>query len=180
MHDTDRRVIYTKKILRSSLMKLMQEKPIGRISVTELCSTAGVNRGTFYSHYRQPEDVMHQIEDDIIAEIENVLGNETDMLSVHRNILQMLENNRGACRVLFGENGDPECVKRVLAVSHKYFNDKWQSVLNLSDDMMGYMHSFIFAGTVQVLREWLMNENPCSANEMADILYRMQRRMLQG
>ena len=180
MHNTDRRVIYTKKILRSSLMKLLQEKPIGRISVTELCNAAGVNRGTFYSHYRQPEDVMHQIEDDLISEIESVLEKESDMYTIHRNMLELIENNRGACRVLFGENGDPECVKRILAVSQKYFRDNWQEQLHLSEDVAKYMHSFIFAGTVEVLIDWVINDEKHTAAEMADIINNLQWRMFVG
>lgn len=180
MHDTDRRVIYTKKILRSSLMKLLQEKPIGRISVTELCNTAGVNRGTFYSHYRQPEDVMRQIENELIEEIENILNTEFDMHTIHRKVLYMMENNRAACKVLFGKNGDPECVKRILNVSYNYFINTWQTSLNLSEDMVDYLHSFIFAGTVQVLKEWLINDDMRSAAEIADIINGIQKPLLQN
>ena len=178
MHDTDRRVIYTKKILRSSLMKLLQEKPIGRISVTELCNTAGVNRGTFYSHYRQPEDVMHQIEDELIGEIESVLEKESDMHTIHRNMLELIENNRSACRVLFGENGDPECVKRILAVSQKYFRENWQEQLRLSEDVAGYMHSFIFAGTVEVLKDWVINDEKHTAADIAKIINDLHKQVL--
>ena len=179
MHDTDRRVIYTKKILRSSLMKLLQDKPIGRISVTELCNTAGVNRGTFYSHYRQPEDVMHQIEDEIIGEIEKVLNSENDVHTIFRNIIQMLDNNRSACRVLFGENGDPECVKRILAVSNKYFQEKWCPALGLTEQIGEYVHTFLSSGTAQVLREWLIGDDIRSAFEIADIITDLQKKVLQ-
>lgn len=180
MHDTDRRVIYTKKILRSSLMKLLQEKPIGRISVTELCNVAGVNRGTFYSHYRQPEDVMHQIEDELVGEIESVLEKESDMFTIHKSMLELIENNRNACRVLFGENGDPECVKRILAVSQKYFKANWQDQLHLAEDVAAYMHSFIFAGTVEVLIDWVINDEKHTAAEMATIINNLQKHMLVG
>ena len=180
MRETDRRVIYTKRILRSSLMKLLEEKHISKISVTELCSCAGVNRGTFYSHYRQPEDVMRHMEDDLIAEIESVLESETDMTVIHRKMLNILELNRGACKVLFGDNGDPECVKRVLGLSEKYFKNTWQTTLNLSEDMVKYMHSFVFAGTVQVLRDWILNDDVRTAAEIADILSALQKYMLRA
>lgn len=180
MHDTDRRVIYTKKILRASLMKLLEEKPISRISVTELCSTAGVNRGTFYSHYRQPEDVMRHMEDDLIKEIESVLDRETDMSVIHRRVLGILDGNRSACRVLFGPNGDDACVKRVLEVSFRFFRAKWQDALNITDDMVEYMHSFISAGTIQLLRDWITDDKGRTPDEMAEIIYRLQKTMLSS
>ena len=39
MRDADRRVKFTKMVLRESLLELMREKPIGEITVTELCKT---------------------------------------------------------------------------------------------------------------------------------------------
>jgi len=180
MHDTDRRVVYTKKILRSSLMKLLEEKPISRISVTELCTAAGINRGTFYSHYRQPEDVLRQIEDDLVDDIEKVLGTENDMKAIHCSMLRMLELNRSACRVLLGPNGGSDCVQRVLEISAKYFKNTWQTPLNLSDDSVKYLSSFIFAGTIQVLKDWLLNDDGHTADEMAEIINRIQRQILQN
>ena len=180
MHDTDRRVIYTKKILRASLMTLLEEKPISRISVTELCSAAGVNRGTFYSHYRQPEDVMHQIEDDLIRELEKVLDGECEMYEIHKRVLMILDENRSACRVLFGPNGDDACIKRVLDVSFRYFRDTWQHVLNVSDEMVGYIHSFISAGTVQLLKDWITNDRGRTPGEMAEIIFRLQQNTLSN
>ena len=178
MHDTDRRVIYTKSILRASLMTLLEEKPISRISVTELCNAAGVNRGTFYSHYRQPEDVMHQMEDELIGEIEKVLDGESEMSVIHRRVLMILDDKRDACRVLFGPNGDPECVRRVLDVSFRYFRETWQDALKVSDEMVEYLHSFIFAGTVQLLREWITDDRGRTPGEMAEILFMLQRNTL--
>ena len=46
---TDRRVKYTKQAIRDSFLKLLSEKPIEKISVTEICREAEINRGTFYS-----------------------------------------------------------------------------------------------------------------------------------
>ena len=179
MHDTDRRVVYTKKILRSSLMKLLEEKPIGRISVTELCNTAGVNRGTFYSHYRQPEDVMHQIENELISEIERVLENETEINEIYSKILLILENNREACRVLVGPNGDDELMQRILGISSNYFKRTWQKEFKYSDVKSKYIHEFLFAGTAQVLKEWIINNDGRTADEIMALISGIQKRVLQ-
>ena len=44
----DRRVKYTKMVLRESLIKLLQKKSISRITVKELCEMADINRATFF------------------------------------------------------------------------------------------------------------------------------------
>ena len=52
----DRRVKYTKKALKNSLIDSLKEKTIEKITVKELCEKADVNRGTFYSHYSDQFD----------------------------------------------------------------------------------------------------------------------------
>jgi hypothetical protein len=44
----DRRVLYTKMFLREALLELMREKPVDRITPTELCRRAGINRNDTY------------------------------------------------------------------------------------------------------------------------------------
>ncbi len=61
----DRRTRYTRQTIRDTMLHLMEEKPFRKITVTELCRLAEINRGTFYLHYLDAEDVL----DDIIAEL---------------------------------------------------------------------------------------------------------------
>ena len=61
----DRRVQYTKMFLREALIELMKEKPIGKVTPTELCRRADINRNTFYSHYSCAEDLLRSIEDEL-------------------------------------------------------------------------------------------------------------------
>ena len=61
----DRRTRYTRNAIRSSLLSLMQQKPFSRITVTEICRASEINRGTFYLHYYDLDDVL----DDLIEEM---------------------------------------------------------------------------------------------------------------
>ena len=45
-------------------MGLLRIKPYSKITVTELCRLADINRGTFYIHYFDVDDVL----DDIVTE----------------------------------------------------------------------------------------------------------------
>ncbi len=62
---TDRRTRYTRSAIRQSLLTLMQQKPFAKITVTEICRLSEINRGTFYLHYYDLEDVL----DDVIKEM---------------------------------------------------------------------------------------------------------------
>ncbi|WP_042149732.1 TetR/AcrR family transcriptional regulator [Paucisalibacillus sp. EB02] len=54
----DLRVIKTQESLRHALLELLKSKPLEAISVAELCRLAQINRGTFYSHYKDVHEVF--------------------------------------------------------------------------------------------------------------------------
>ena len=66
---TDRRVLYTKMFLRESLLALMREMPISKITPTELCRRAGINRNTFYTHYQSAEELLSEIEEELFTKV---------------------------------------------------------------------------------------------------------------
>lgn len=54
----ERRNAYVVEHLTDSLLTLLKEKPIGEISISELCSLAGVGRTSFYRNYEEKEDIV--------------------------------------------------------------------------------------------------------------------------
>ena len=45
----NRKTQYTKSVIRESFLSLLREKPVEKITVTELCAKADINRSTFYA-----------------------------------------------------------------------------------------------------------------------------------
>lgn len=52
----DLRIVRTRKLLSATLLEMMEEQSIEKISVIDLCTRAMVNRATFYAHF---EDKYH-------------------------------------------------------------------------------------------------------------------------
>ena len=46
----DERVIKTKKLIKTALSELIQEKGFDHVSITDLTQRDNINRGTFYLH----------------------------------------------------------------------------------------------------------------------------------
>ena len=65
-HDSDKRVIRTKKAIKAALFRIMEEKDISSISISELTQEANVNRRTFYTHYRSITEILDEIEGDLV------------------------------------------------------------------------------------------------------------------
>jgi len=61
MNEQDLRVIKTKERIESALLELLKQKPLEKITVTELSRVAMINKGTFYLHYMDIFDLYRQI-----------------------------------------------------------------------------------------------------------------------
>jgi AcrR family transcriptional regulator len=55
---SDRRTLRTRNALGDALVELMHERPFKSITVQEVLDRAGVGRSTFYTHYRDKDDLF--------------------------------------------------------------------------------------------------------------------------
>ena len=62
----DRRVRRTRDRLGDALMKLLVEKPFDEITVQNVLDRAGVSRATFYSHFRDKNDLFLSDSDEFL------------------------------------------------------------------------------------------------------------------
>ena len=67
----NQRTRQTRGAIRQAVLAMLEHTPFLKITVTEVCSRARINRGTFYLHYYDLEDVL----DDILEEMfQNTAG----------------------------------------------------------------------------------------------------------
>ena len=65
----DRRITRSKLALKSALISMMEEKGFENVTVNDLCAKAGLNRGTFYNHFKTKEDLLWALEDEIMDDL---------------------------------------------------------------------------------------------------------------
>ena len=74
MAGKDHRARVTKLLIRRAFTQLLRVKPVQSISIKELCEAAGINRGTFYLHYRDVNDLLTGIEQELREGFEEELA----------------------------------------------------------------------------------------------------------
>ena len=65
----DRRVERTRTQLRDAVIELIESQDRSSITVQEVTRRAGVNRATFYQHYRDKDELIEQTIDDLVSEV---------------------------------------------------------------------------------------------------------------
>lgn len=71
--ETDRRVVRTKNAIKTALLSLMEENEICEITISELTRKAGINRRTFYTHYRSISEISEEIESEMVALLSEIV-----------------------------------------------------------------------------------------------------------
>lgn len=65
----DRRIRRSKKALKETLIALMRQQDFKDISITDLVRGADLNRGTFYKHYRDKEELLAETVEDAMTDL---------------------------------------------------------------------------------------------------------------
>ena len=108
----DRRVRITKLAIKDSLIELMQQYPITKISVKMICDNADINRSTFYAHYKDQNDLLDKVQQEATLGIKNHIFSTSftqQADSATPTIIKVLEyckDNRELFKVILSENGD--------------------------------------------------------------------------
>ncbi len=163
----DRRVKYTKTMLKDSLVELLRDQHVSTISIKALCEKADINRSTFYAHYKDQYDLLHQMEAEVMENVtmyldKQTIGRNTERLPNHllTHILEYARNNAELFQVLLSENSDYLFQKDIIGLSNIFslqFNQKMDAKLK------DYLKEFGTAGCISIFQKWLkegMTESP--------------------
>lgn len=157
----DRRVKYTKKAIKDSFLNLFESKPLEKISVTEICTNADINRGTFYSHYSDPYDLKEKLEAEFIeairARICEYTNNYTDKITTV-DTFRILKENRELCRVFTGPNGDfKELICIVGSQTSSYLGDLYYDLKQFAPENAACLQPMMVSCITSVIKYWFDN-----------------------
>lgn len=171
----NQRVALTKQLLRSALLRLMEHKEIRKISVSELCAEAGINRTTFYLHYGSQYEVLDEIVQALLQGMRQRLQ-ETDALSgAHIEqqfeiICTFLWEQADLVRLLL-KNDENSTLMTTLFQFSGISQMTFQHLSRQYDaDSKKLLNTFLTTGGYFLIRQWLMEELPKPPQEVAQLL----------
>lgn len=180
---TDRRVKYTKMVLKESLIVLLKEKPINKVSIKKLCEAADINRSTFYTHYYDQYDLLQQIEQEFLQDISDYLDNykfgdnEAKLFQVIKRIFEYIKTNADLCKVLLGETGSitlqKEIMKKIMLIVQQHRMKEWKDNNALDEEMIEYLLWFGVISGISIVQKWLQSDMKKTTGEMSEIVIKL-------
>lgn len=86
---------YTKQAIKSSFLKLLNERPLSQVTVKAIVENCGINRNTFYYHFADipslATEIITERADSIVREYANP---ESPAACLHAAVQFMTENRR--------------------------------------------------------------------------------------
>lgn len=157
----------SKDKLKNAFKTLFVQKPIEKISVTELSTLAGVNRKTFYRQFYTMNDVLDAVETDLLNDLKTEIAT-IQSLSIH-NLLLILNS-------LILKNAE---FYKTLIQRHNnsFFLNDAQKILkaglaerinaDTASIEQNFKLEFISGGIMQLYVSWLQNSSQISLTELA-------------
>ncbi len=171
----DHRRRVTRMLIRRAFTELLRQKPIQSISVKELCTQAGINRGTFYAHYTDIHDLLQKMEDEMLEDftkaLEPLFGADPKHLTLQRittEVFQCLKDNADICTVTLGPYGDKDFAARLLTIGRDLCMETYTRLFaHATRRQIEFYYAFVSAGCIGLLERWLSEGMRSSAEEMA-------------
>jgi AcrR family transcriptional regulator len=170
----NQRVRLTRQLLKDSLIGLMDRKPIGKITVKEICENAEINRSTFYLYYTDPYALLEDVEAELIEAAREKLrriGANTDGVQYLTALLSYIEENADIFRTLLCRQGNPAFQEAFIQTSVSHL--KGQLALRCSEAVVGYVYHYLIMGVVSMIKRWLEAGLDMPCGELADLIFRL-------
>lgn len=176
MDRENQRITVTKRMLKEGMLRLLEEKELDKINVTELCRDAGINRATFYRHYQIPRDVLLEIEMDMYYDLRKRVDmpqKSEDIRHAIEVLCSYMEENAKLLRIIMQSNSDTDFAMFVNSIYGEIWGEicKVGVLQNLSDEDVQLLTLYCAGGSYFVLRQWLLGNVHKSAKQMAEYVY---------
>ena len=175
----DRRVIKTRRQLKKGLAALMKEKSVNQITVKELVEEVDINRSTFYLHFKDIQDLLREIEENMEAQIKRAIeehpivsGNENAFYFIE-DMFRVLDEEREISKALIGPNGDMGFIHRIERIIKENSRGTLEKMFPGKKEDLKYFYAFCLSGCLGVVKVWLNEGEEKSPEEMAQMTFNM-------
>lgn len=153
----------TKKMFAASLKKMLEKKPLSKISVSEIVSDCGVNRKTFYYHFENINELLKWMLRQEAIEVVKTMDMNSDYEKSILFVLDYIDNNEEIIKNIYsiGKNelkqffyaDFTEIMRSVIE------NAMHDAKISLPDDFTDFLVKFYTEAITGLLQEWIVDKS---------------------
>lgn len=156
----DRRVIKTKKAIKTAFTQLLTEKNINDITISDIAALADVNRKTFYNYYAGIYEVVDEIENDIVSSFDAMLteldftNNASRPYMVFKKLTAIINIDSEFFGYLMSMNTNVSLSTKIVDMLKAKTKAILQKYMDVEEHKLDLMLEFMVTGVVAVYRRW--------------------------
>lgn len=161
----------TKKALAEALKELMAVKPLSKISISGIADCCGINRNSFYYHFKDKNDLVNWI---FYTEVSQILNREEIYEVPARKALDVLTHyfylNHSFYRSALSVSGQNSF--------SEYFHDTMQTLFMAKsrgffemDEYQEFFAAFYADACTAALHRWMLGELSTPPEQISRLIY---------
>lgn len=169
-----RSAVRSRKLINEALADLLTEKPLDKITVTDVVKRADINRGTFYAHYRDIPDVVDHLIQQTFSAIRDALIAQTEIPSnmglVFLTAIQtILEEDLPFYRKILNSSASSLMQEQLVSIVLDFLVEHKDRFYQGSQEEYQIAIRFCAGGLSNLYRDWFSGKLTCSLSELTQI-----------
>jgi len=167
---TDARAVRTREALRSSMLKLLQEKSLEQITIRDIAAGAEINYATFFRHHTTKESLLHEVAAQQVRALSSLMLPSLDASDISAASLALctyVETHRSLWSTLLTGGAASVLREELLSIAREVAVTRSNPNAWVPPELA---ISFHVSGTVELLTWWLRQERPVPTRRVAELL----------
>lgn len=175
----------TKKAFADSFVELSKDKQLNKITVKEVCEKAELSRNAFYFHYKDINDLICDIENNVISELEKIIE-ELENIPFPKNVystvdafVDLFEERKDTVLMLMDKSFSTSFTERTSKMfsefNYKYFREFHGDRAKISFE---FFYLYLSGGFYYVIRRWLDDQDKMDKASFKALCYILIKRLL--
>ncbi|MBQ2258911.1 MAG: TetR/AcrR family transcriptional regulator [Spirochaetales bacterium] len=166
----------TKKALENAFSALLEERPFSKITVADVANKAGVNRHTFYYHYRNIDDMIVYCVKEAIEKIYNGAGYTAEDNDGFLELLIYVYNHRQYMLAIMHSSSRAQFMRAVEDSLYNLIDNliertpKYSTIKNADRD---FVVRFYLYGVTGLFENWMDMGMAESPDRVAEVIARI-------
>lgn len=166
-----RSAVRSRKLIKEALADLLLEKPLDKITVTDVVTRAEINRGTFYAHYTDIPDVIQHLIRQTFSTIREALSEPPISITeiphaLLPRIQRILEEDLDFYRKILGSSASVLMTEQLVQITMEYLLQQEEAFGIKNHEQYMLLIRFCAGGLSNLYCDWFSGKFAFSLEEL--------------